>query len=130
MPPERARPRQPKSPGTAGAPAGPSARSQRGLDWLNFFVADVQTAFGPFVAVQLSLNGWSQGAIGSVLTTNGVVGILAQTPAGMLIDHSRAKRAVVAVCLAMTALGALILAFFPHYPPVASCRTRPQVAEG
>lgn len=26
----------------------PSERSQRGLDWLNFFVADVQTSFGPF----------------------------------------------------------------------------------
>jgi hypothetical protein len=29
----------------------PSARSQHGLDWLNFFIADVETAFGPFVAV-------------------------------------------------------------------------------
>jgi MFS family permease len=119
MPPERARPRQAKSPGTAGEPAGPTARSQHGLDWLNFFVADVQTAFGPFIAVQLSLHGWSQGAIGSVLTINAVVGILSQTPAGMLIDHSRAKRAVVAVCLAMTALGSLIFAFFPRYLPVA-----------
>jgi len=113
MPPERGTPSQ------SQGKAGPSARSQRGLDWLNFFVADVQTAFGPFVAVQLSLNGWSQGAIGSVLTINGVVGVLAQTPAGMLIDHSRAKRAVVAVCLAMTALGALIFAFLPRYLPVA-----------
>jgi len=116
MPPER---REAKSAESAGAPSGPSVRSQRGLDWLNFFVADVQTAFGPFVAVQLSLNGWSQGAIGSVLTINGVVGILSQTPAGMLIDHSRAKRAVVAVCLAMTAVGGLIFAFLPRYLPVA-----------
>ena len=36
---------------------GPSKRSQRGLDWLNFFIADVQAGFGPFVAVYLaSLN--------------------------------------------------------------------------
>jgi hypothetical protein len=26
-----------------------ATRSWRGLDWLNFFVADFQTGFGPFV---------------------------------------------------------------------------------
>jgi hypothetical protein len=41
----------------AAAPSGPSARSQHGLDWLNFFIADVQTPFGPFIAVQLVLHG-------------------------------------------------------------------------
>ncbi len=111
-------PHQAMSPGAVAAPSGPSARSQRGLDWLNFFVANVQTAFGPFIAVQLIFHGWSEGAIGSVLTVNAVVGIVAQTPAGMLIDHTHAKRAVVGICLAMTALGALIFAFFPSYIPV------------
>ena len=32
----------------------PSRRSLRGLDWFVFFVADVQTGFGPFVAVYLT----------------------------------------------------------------------------
>jgi hypothetical protein len=73
-------------------PAEGIPRSQHGLDCLNFFVADVQTAFGPFIAVQLVLHGWSQGAIGAALTINAIVGILSQTPAGMLIDHSHAKR--------------------------------------
>lgn len=41
----------------------PSSRSQRGLDWLNFFIADVQTGFGPFVALYLAGRGWSQGQI-------------------------------------------------------------------
>jgi hypothetical protein len=27
-----------------------SRQSQRGLDWMNFFLADVQTGFGAFVA--------------------------------------------------------------------------------
>ena len=30
-----------------------SRRSLRGLDWFVFFVADVQTGFGPFVSVYL-----------------------------------------------------------------------------
>jgi len=29
----------------------PSARSLRGLDWLNFFLADVQPGVGPFLLV-------------------------------------------------------------------------------
>jgi hypothetical protein len=32
-------------------PLHPSPRSLRGLDWFVFFVADVQTGFGPFVSV-------------------------------------------------------------------------------
>ena len=43
-------------------------RSLRGLDWLNFFVANFQTGFGPFIAVYLTGVGWTQGAIGAVLS--------------------------------------------------------------
>jgi predicted MFS family arabinose efflux permease len=107
---------------SAAAESGPSARSQRGLDWLNFFIADVQTAFGPFIAVLLAGNGWSQGAIGSVLSINGFVGIAAQAPAGALVDGVRAKRALVGACLALIALGALIFAFFPVHGAVAAAQ--------
>ncbi|MDE2329584.1 MAG: MFS transporter, partial [Bradyrhizobium sp.] len=43
-------------------PAGPSpsAESLRGLDWFIFFLADVQTGFGPFVAVYLTTQKWTQ----------------------------------------------------------------------
>lgn len=54
---------------------GPSAHSQRGLDWLNFFLADVETAFGPFIAVYLAQNGWTQGEIGTVISVNAAVGV-------------------------------------------------------
>ncbi|HET6183980.1 MAG TPA: MFS transporter [Acetobacteraceae bacterium] len=101
---------------TLARPVGTgSPRSQRGLDWLNFFVADVQTAFGPFIAVELSVNGWTRSAIGAVLTINGVVGILAQAPGGALVDAVRAKRAVIGVCLGLIAAGALIFARFPAF---------------
>ena len=39
-----------------------SRRSLRGLDWLNFFVANAQTGFGPFIAVYLTTEAWGTGA--------------------------------------------------------------------
>jgi MFS family permease len=100
-----------------GAPH-PSARSQRGLDWLNFSIADVETAFGPFVSLYLARQGWSAGMIGSVLTINTAVALATQMPSGALVDWIRTKRIVVAVCLLLIAGGAILIAQFPHYLPV------------
>src|SRR5262249_26253905 len=46
----------------------PSRQSLRGLDWFIFFLADVQTGFGPFIAVYLTTQKWTQGEIGLVLS--------------------------------------------------------------
>ena len=98
--------------------AAPSVRSQRGLDWLNFFVANIETAFGPFLSVYLAQHGWSQGTIGTVLTASTAVTLATQTPAGALVDWMRRKRLVVAACLALIAAGSLLIGFFPTYLPV------------
>src|SRR5262252_1182122 len=37
-----------------------SRRSRGGLDWANFFIADVQTGFGTFVAFYLANLGWTE----------------------------------------------------------------------
>jgi MFS family permease len=88
----------------AGPPErSPSPRTLRGVDWTNFFLADVQTGVGPFLAIYLAGYGWDQQSAGWVLTVGGLAGIAAQTPAGALVDRLRAKRALVAtgvVCLA------------------------------
>ena len=91
----------------------PSVQSQRGLDWLNFFIADVETGFGPFIAVYLAVNGWQQGQIGLVLTTGSICSIASQLPGGAIVDGARSKRAVVAVALLLVAAGAVML-FFSH----------------
>ena len=52
----------------------PSPRSLRGLDWFVFFVADVQTGFGPFISVYLTTQKWTQTDIGFVLSIGGIVG--------------------------------------------------------
>ena len=36
-----------------------NARSLRALDWLNFFVSNVQTGFGPFIASYLAAHKWT-----------------------------------------------------------------------
>ena len=105
---------------TADRVPHPSERSQRGLDWRNFFIADVETAFGPFVAVYLASYGWSQGTIGSVLTINTAVALATQTPAGALVDWVRMKRAVIAASLLLIVGGALLIGLFPWYLPVAA----------
>ena len=64
--------------------AGPSRHSQAGLDWLNFFVADVQTGFGPFLTAYLATHGWRPGTIGLALTVGTVTQIACQVPGGAL----------------------------------------------
>lgn len=99
-------------------PPSPSLTSLRALDWLNFFIANVQTGFGPFIAVYLTAQGWTEFHIGSVLSITGLVALITQLPAGALVDALRAKRVpAAAAALAITA-SALILAVWPTYSMV------------
>ncbi|HKF63615.1 MAG TPA: MFS transporter [Dongiaceae bacterium] len=98
--------------------ARPPRRSQYALDWLSFFVADIQTGFGPFVAVYLASGGWRPGEIGLVLTFGAIAAVISQTPSGALLDAMTAKRSLMAVALAMIAAGALLFALWPRFLPV------------
>jgi MFS family permease len=79
------------------------------LEWLNFFIADVQTGLGPFLAAYLSASGWNPGRVGYALTFQGLVTVGAQTPAGAIIDSVRRKRLLIASGLAILTTGALLL---------------------
>ena len=61
-------------------------RSLRSLEWLNFFLADVQTGLGPFLAAYLAASGWNPGSVGYALTFGGLVTVAMQTPAGAIVD--------------------------------------------
>src|SRR5271163_3244798 len=74
----------------------PSSRSLRGLDWLNFLLADVQTGVGPFLAIYLAAYGWNEQRVGLALTIGGIAGIASQTPAGALVDRLKSKRTLIA----------------------------------
>jgi MFS family permease len=90
-----------------------SARSRHGLDWTNFFIADVQTGFGTFVAFYLAGLGWSQESVGFALSLSGFAGVLSQIPGGALADAAPWKRGLVATGVTMICGSALILALAP-----------------
>jgi predicted MFS family arabinose efflux permease len=96
----------------------PSPRTLRGLDWLNFFLADVQTGVGPFLAMYLAGHAWDEERVGLALTVGGVAGILSQTPLGALVDHTRSKRALLVAGVLALAVGALLIGLLPSLWPV------------
>ena len=107
---------------TAGARRTASRRSRRGLDWFVFFVADIQTGFGPFVAVYLTAEKWTQTDIGLILTVAGIVGLVAQVPCGALVDWLRALRTAAAVAVFGIGASAFALAAWPVFPIVLASR--------
>ncbi|PJG50284.1 MFS transporter [Bradyrhizobium forestalis] len=110
------------APSAAGIPA-PSRQSLRGLDWFIFFLADVQTGFGPFIAVYLTTQKWTQVEIGLVLSIGGIVALIGQMPGGAIIDAAKSERLVAA--LAITTIGACALAYaaMPIFPVVVTAAT-------
>jgi MFS family permease len=100
----------------------PSVGTLRGLDWLNFFLADVQTGVGPFLAIYLAGYGWNEERVGLALTAGGIAGIVAQTPAGALVDQVHRKRTLIAAAIGVLALGALLIAFVPTFGSVMSAQ--------
>jgi MFS family permease len=115
----------------------PSRQSLRGLDWFIFFLADVQTGFGPFVAVYLTTQKWTQVEIGFVLSIGGVVALLGQVPGGAIVDAARSERLVAGLAIATIGVSALAYAAWPILPVVtvaatlhaaASCVLGPAIA--
>lgn len=95
-------------------------RAQRPLDALNFFLADVRDGLGPYLAIYLlTVQNWDEATIGIVLSAGGIAGILAQTPAGALIDRTTAKRAIVIAGAIVITLASLAIPLAPSFWPVA-----------
>ena len=104
-------------------PAPPSRQSLRGLDWFIFFLADVQTGFGPFIAVYLTTQKWTQVEIGLVLSIGGVVGLIGQMPGGAIVDAARSERLVAGLAVATIGAAALAYAAWPIFPVVVMAAT-------
>jgi MFS family permease len=99
---------------------GPSLRSRRALDWFVFFLADVQTGFGPFVAVYLTTQKWTQVEIGLILSVSGLIALLGQIPGGALVDWARSEKLVAGLAVAAIGISALAYAAWPIFPVVLS----------
>jgi len=85
----------------------------RGLDWFNLFVANIQTGFGPFIAVYLSGQRWTQTSIGLALSIGTVSSMASQVPAGALVDAIKNKTRVAAFSVLVFTASALMFAIHP-----------------
>ncbi|MBO0733116.1 MAG: MFS transporter [Methylocapsa sp.] len=100
----------------------PSQASRRGLDWFAFFVADVQTGFGPFVAAYLTAQKWTQVDIGFILTVGGLVSLAGQIPGGAIVDAARSIQRAAALAVLAIGASAFALAAWPIFIVVLGSR--------
>ena len=94
-----------------GQPAAPAA--ERSLDWLNLFVGNIQTGFGPFIAVYLTTRGWTETSIGLALSLGTAAAMASHVPAGALVDAIRRKAWVVLLSILAFSVSALLFAIQP-----------------
>jgi MFS family permease len=85
---------------------------------LNFFVAAMQTGFGPFISVWLVSQGWSLTDVGIALSVGTVAALCAQLPGGALVDRVHHKRDITAIALGTVAASALMIAIAPSVASV------------
>ena len=83
----------------------------------------MQTGFGPFVAVYLTTEKWTQVEIGFVLSIGGIVGLIGQMPGGAIVDAARSERLVAGLAVATIGLAALSYAVWPILSVVAAAAT-------
>jgi hypothetical protein len=94
------------------------------LGAVNFLLADVRGALGPYLNVFLvTRQHWSLSEVGLVTTIGGLLGLAAQTPIGAAIDETRAKRGAIVLALAVLGFGAAVIFALPSFWPVliANC---------
>ena len=95
----------------------------RRLDALNFFLADVRDGLGPYLAIYLlTIQHWDEASIGIVMSMGGIAALLAQTPAGALVDATTAKRAILVVAAGFVTVGSVALPWMESFVAVAAMK--------
>jgi len=89
--------------------AAEKKKSVHALEATNFFLADVQTGLGPFLAAYLAGAGWGPGRVGMALTIGGIITVVLQAPAGAIVDQLKSKRLILVLASGVLALGAILL---------------------
>ncbi|MFC5353958.1 MFS transporter [Azospirillum himalayense] len=114
------------STGRVSAPPGETGRGFRpaSLDAVNFLLADVRGALGPYLNVFLvTQQHWSQSEVGLVTSLAGWIGLAVQTPIGAAIDSTHRKREAIVLALVVLGAGALCIYLFPNFWPVLIANT-------
>jgi MFS family permease len=103
-------------------PDVPSPASQRGLDWFTFFVANLQTGFGPFLSVYLTTQKWTQVDIGLVLSIGSIASLVGQVPGGWVVNAARSKRHAAMLAVIAIGVSALLIAVWPVFAMIFTAK--------
>ncbi|WP_435018138.1 MFS transporter [Tundrisphaera sp. TA3] len=119
----------PTAPTAGGKAHTPSSLSLRSLDVLNFFLADVRDGLGPYLAIFLTSSlHWTPERVGIAMAAMLVGTVVAQTPAGAMIDRIRWKRWAVAGGAILVALGCILMITIPTFPVIVGAQAAVGVA--
>src|SRR5579883_2497713 len=98
--PDRRRPMsvatEPRPPASRPSDTGVSFQSRAALNAANFFLAEITGVVLPFLGDYLKERRWSETALGVAISLAGLGVFVAQTPAGLVTDRVRARRALLA----------------------------------
>jgi predicted MFS family arabinose efflux permease len=95
--------------------------AERALDLLNILLSDARYGLGAYLGVYLiTEHGWDAASVGLALSIGGLVGLLSQTPIGLLVDAVRAKRALLAGAVLVVTATCLLIPLLPRFWPVAA----------
>ena len=89
--------------------------SYNSLLWLNFFVADVQDGLGPYLGVFLKSHGLKEGAIGIITSVASLCALIFSIPFGILVDKTRYKRTLIALCIILIISVTSLNYFYTHF---------------
>ncbi|MFD2570598.1 MFS transporter [Spirosoma soli] len=94
----------------------PSETSLKALDWANFFLADVRDGLGPYLSIYLlTAQHWSAQNIGLAMSIMGISTVVAQTPAGALVDRTSRKRLYSILASLLIASASLLTIVLPTF---------------
>ncbi len=83
----------------------------------------MQSGLGPFLAIFLiTSEHWNAADIGFVMTISGIATLVAQTPAGALIDATRWKRLAIMIAAGVIAAAAFFVTVAPSFGIVAGAQ--------
>ncbi len=100
--------------------AAASSPAERALDVLSVLLSDVRYGLGAYLGVYLlTEHAWDEESIGVALSIGGLVGLLSQTPIGLMVDATRAKRLLLAVAVLVVTASCLAIPLAPRFWPVA-----------
>jgi MFS family permease len=84
---------------------------------LNVFLADVRDGVGPYLAIYLlATHHWDPASIGLAMSAMGIATVIAQTPAGWLIDTLKQKRLLIVIAALLVGISCAAITVVPTLP--------------